>query len=48
MVGHSMGGLTISAVAEAVPEKLRALVYVTALMLPPHIPPPMLCFSMRP
>jgi len=39
LVGHSMGGLTISAVAEAVPEKLRALVYVTALMLPPHMPP---------
>ena len=34
LVGHSLGGLTLSAVGEAVPERLAALVYVTALMLP--------------
>lgn len=34
LVGHSWGGLTISHVAEAVPEKLRALVYLTAFLLP--------------
>ena len=35
LVGHSLGGITISAVAEAVPHKLRAVVYLTAFMLPP-------------
>ena len=34
LVGHSWGGLTISHVAEAVPEKLHALVYLTAFLLP--------------
>jgi pimeloyl-ACP methyl ester carboxylesterase len=38
LVGHSLGGVTISAVAEAVPEKLRAVVYLTAFMLPPSMP----------
>ena len=33
LVGHSMGGL-ISEVAEAVPHRLRALIYVAALLLP--------------
>ena len=32
LVGHSLGGLVISAVAEARPEKLRRLVYVTAFL----------------
>lgn len=34
IVGHSWGGLTISHVAEAVPDKLHALVYLTAFLLP--------------
>lgn len=32
LVGHSMGGITITEVAEARPEKLHCLVYLTALM----------------
>jgi pimeloyl-ACP methyl ester carboxylesterase len=32
LVGHSMGGVPITAVAERVPEKLSALVYLTAFM----------------
>ena len=38
LVGHSLGGLTISAVAEAVPERLAAVVYLTAFLLPPGMP----------
>ncbi len=38
LVGHSLGGITISAVAEAVGERLRAVVYLTAFMLPPGMP----------
>lgn len=38
LVGHSLGGVTISAVAEAVPDRLRAVVYLTAFMLPPAMP----------
>ena len=34
IVGHSWGGLTISHVAEAVPEKLHAVIYLTAFLLP--------------
>lgn len=34
LVGHSLGGLTISHVAEAVPDRLRAVVYLTAFLLP--------------
>ncbi len=34
LVGHSLGGLTISHVAETVPEQLRAVVYLTAFLLP--------------
>lgn len=34
LVGHSMGGATISQVAERVPERLDALVYVCALLQP--------------
>jgi pimeloyl-ACP methyl ester carboxylesterase len=32
LVGHSLGGLVISAVAEALPERIRRLVYVTAFL----------------
>lgn len=32
LVGHSMGGITITEVGEARPEKLHCLVYLTALM----------------
>lgn len=32
LVGHSLGGMTISAVAEAVPEQIHALVYVAAYL----------------
>lgn len=35
LVGHSLGGLTVSAVAEVVPDRLCALVYLAAFLLPP-------------
>jgi pimeloyl-ACP methyl ester carboxylesterase len=38
LVGHSLGGITVSPVAEAVPELLHAAVYLTAFMLPPGMP----------
>lgn len=38
LVGHSLGGVTISAVAEAVPERLAAVVYLTAFLVPPGMP----------
>jgi pimeloyl-ACP methyl ester carboxylesterase len=38
LVGHSAGGVTISAVAEQVPELLRALVYLSGFMLPNGMP----------
>ena len=38
LVGHSLGGITVSPVAEAMPELLHATVYVTAFMLPPGMP----------
>ncbi|MFT4585624.1 MAG: pimeloyl-ACP methyl ester carboxylesterase [Gammaproteobacteria bacterium] len=34
LVGHSWGGLTISHVAEAVPELVQAVVYLTAVLVP--------------
>ncbi|MFT4563838.1 MAG: pimeloyl-ACP methyl ester carboxylesterase [Gammaproteobacteria bacterium] len=34
LVGHSWGGLTISHVAEAVPELVQAIVYLTAVLVP--------------
>ena len=34
LVGHSRGGLVISAAAERAPERVATLVYLTALMLP--------------
>lgn len=39
LVGHSLGGATVSQVAEAVPELLAAAVYVAAFMLPPGMRP---------
>ena len=38
LVGHSAGGMTISAVAEQVPELLRAVVYVAGFMVPNGMP----------
>ena len=35
LVGHSLGGITISQTAEYRPEKIRTLVYLTALLLGP-------------
>jgi pimeloyl-ACP methyl ester carboxylesterase len=32
LVGHSMGGMPISAVAEAIPDRLKALVFVSAYL----------------
>jgi pimeloyl-ACP methyl ester carboxylesterase len=34
LVGHSRGGIVISEVAQAVPEKMRALVYLAAFLVP--------------
>jgi len=34
LVGHSAGGMTISAVAEHIPERLAALVYIAGFMVP--------------
>ncbi|MGO7881427.1 alpha/beta fold hydrolase, partial [Rhizobium ruizarguesonis] len=34
LVGHSAGGMTISAVAEQVPELLVAVVYIAGFMVP--------------
>jgi pimeloyl-ACP methyl ester carboxylesterase len=34
LVGHSLGGITLSPVAQLVPEGLQAVVYLTAMMLP--------------
>lgn len=34
LVGHSLGGVTVTAVAEAFPERIRAAVYLAALLLP--------------
>lgn len=34
LVGHSLGGLTLSAVAEQIPEQVNAVVYLAAFMLP--------------
>jgi pimeloyl-ACP methyl ester carboxylesterase len=38
LVGHSLGGITVSPVAEAIPELLHAAVYLTAFLLPPGMP----------
>ena len=34
LVGHSLGGVTLSEVAERVPERIKGLVYLTAILLP--------------
>ena len=39
LVGHSLGGITISPVAEAVPRHIHAVVYLTAFMLAPTMVP---------
>jgi pimeloyl-ACP methyl ester carboxylesterase len=39
LVGHSLGGLTVTAVAEAIPERVCAVVYLAALLLPPGMAP---------
>lgn len=39
LVGHSLGGVTVSSVGEAIPDELSAVVYLTALMLPPGMLP---------
>lgn len=38
LVGHSLGGLTISPVAEQIPDELAAVVYLTAFLLPNGTP----------
>lgn len=38
LLGHSMGGIPITAVAEAAPEKIRKLVYLTAFMPASGVP----------
>lgn len=35
LVGHSMGGVSLTYLAETMPEKIRSLVYLTAFMTPP-------------
>lgn len=39
LVGHSLGGITISPVAETVPELLHAAVYLSAFLIPPTFLP---------
>lgn len=38
LVGHSLGGLTISPVAEQIPDEVSAVVYLTAFLLPNGMP----------
>ena len=38
LVGQSLGGLTVTAVAEAIPDQLRAIVYVSAFLQSPGMP----------
>ncbi|MCT4536452.1 alpha/beta fold hydrolase [Halodesulfovibrio sp.] len=37
LVGHSLGGITVSAVAEMVPNMVLAVIYLSALLLPPQV-----------
>lgn len=37
LVGHSLGGLTVSGVGEAIPDELSAVVYLSAFLLPPRM-----------
>jgi pimeloyl-ACP methyl ester carboxylesterase len=38
LVGHSLGGLTISAVTQTIPDRLHAVVYLAAFLLPTGMP----------
>jgi pimeloyl-ACP methyl ester carboxylesterase len=38
LVGQSLGGLTVTAVAEAIPDQLRAIVYISAFLQSPGTP----------
>jgi pimeloyl-ACP methyl ester carboxylesterase len=38
LVGQSLGGLTLTAVAEAIPDRLRAIVYISAFLQSPGTP----------
>ena len=40
LVGHSSGGMLISAVGDLLPERVGALVYVSAFLLPAGVTPP--------
>ncbi len=40
LLGHSSGGMVISAAAAARPERVRTLVYLTAFLLPAGVVPP--------
>jgi pimeloyl-ACP methyl ester carboxylesterase len=40
LVGHSSGGMVISAVAQLRPRAVRGLVYLAAFLLPPGVTPP--------
>ena len=40
VVGHSSGGMLISALAEQRPKMVRGLVYLAAFLLPPGVAPP--------
>jgi pimeloyl-ACP methyl ester carboxylesterase len=37
LAGHSRGGIVISEVAERIPDRIDALVYICAMMLPPNM-----------
>ena len=39
LVGHSSGGMLITALADQYPEKVKALVYLSAFLLPPEVTP---------
>ncbi len=38
LVGQSLGGLTVTAVAEAIPDRLRAIVYISGFLQSPETP----------
>lgn len=40
LVGHSSGGMVISELAKRYPKKIKALIYLSAFMLPDNISPP--------
>jgi pimeloyl-ACP methyl ester carboxylesterase len=48
LVGHSLGGATISLAAEQHPERIRRLVYLTAFLVPPGQAAGRLAMSDRP